>query len=110
RTPPLPHQPGPITARPQLRVADGAQQLLGLGRAQTALSPARVSGTPARWSAPPAARRRLVLAAPAVPDGELEVPLRGTVVRPQQQGLAVGALGVGQMPVTTRAVVIGLTQ
>jgi len=35
----VPHQACSITARPQLLVADGAQQLLGLGRAQAASAP-----------------------------------------------------------------------
>src|SRR5205823_5202139 len=106
------HQAGPITARLQLLVPDRAQQLLGLGRAQPALSPATAPGPPARRPAPrPPTGRRLVLpAATALPDRELEVPFRRAVVRPQQQGFAVGALGVGQAPIAGRTVVLGLTQ
>src|SRR5204863_9140125 len=91
-----PHQAGPIAAGLQLFGADGAQQLLGLGRAHPALRPAAAPGPPARWAAPPPAGRRLVLAATAVLDRELEVPFRRAVVRPQQQGFAVRALGVRQ--------------
>src|SRR5207249_8045455 len=89
----VPHQAGPIAAGLQLFVADGAQQLFGLGRAQPALSPAAAPGPPARRAAPPTPTgRRLVLAATAVLDRELEVPFRRAVVRPQQQGFAVRAL------------------
>src|SRR5207245_9388483 len=67
----VPHEAGPIATGSQLFVADGAQQLLGLGRAQPALSPAAAAGPPARRAARPTpAGRGLVLVATAVLDRE----------------------------------------
>src|SRR5260370_2850953 len=87
-------------------VADRAQKLLGLGRAQPALSAPAAPSPPTRRAAPPTpAGRRLVLAATAVLDGELEVPFRRAVVRPQQQGFAVRALGAGPCRVPAAPVV-----
>src|SRR5439155_7576858 len=87
------HQACPIAARLQLLVADRAQELLGLSRAQAALSPTAAAGSAARGSAAPTPTgRRLVLAAAtAVPDRELQVPFRRAVTRSQQQGFPVRA-------------------
>src|SRR5947208_10885840 len=90
----VPHQASPITARLQLLVADRAQQLLGLGRAQPALRPTTAPGPPTRRSAPPTPTgRSLLAAAPALPGRELAAPFRRVVVGPPQQGFAVPALG-----------------
>src|SRR5439155_21697636 len=104
-----PHAAGPTAPGSQLGVADGAKQPLGLGRAEPALGRAAAAGPPARRAARPTpAGRGLVLVATAVLDRELEVPFRRAVVRPQQQGFAVRALGVGQVRVAARTVVICL--
>jgi len=94
----VPHQACSITARPQLLVADGAQQLLGLGRAQAALGPAAFRVPPPDGPLPPPPlggvlswlppRCRTASSRSTSPHGRAAAAA----------GLRVGALGVGQMP------------
>src|SRR5947207_2608369 len=98
---------GPITSVPGRWVLSRSSRVMVRTGPPTA-----AAGSAARGSAAstPTGRRLVLAAATAVPDRELEVPFRRAVTRSQQQGFPVRALGVGQMRVAARGVVVGLLQ